>query len=355
MLTDELDISVEKTTASRLSQVDFNNLAFGKVFSDHMFEMDFVDGNWQAPSIRPYQELFLSPATSALHYGQSIFEGMKAHLTEEGTVVFFRPDENIKRMNRSAERMCMPTVPEEVFMEAMRQLVKLDREWIPREEGSALYIRPFMFANDDFLGVKASDTYKFLIITGPVAGYYSQPVRVKIETHYSRACEGGVGAAKTAGNYAASLLPAQKAREEGYDQLIWTDAKEHKYLEEAGTMNVMFLVGEELITAPLTNTILPGVTRKSVLKLAQDMGVKVVERKFSVDELIGAIESGTLRDAFGVGTAATLVHIQSIGHAGKEYELPPVEERKVSNKIKDHLEALKRGKVEDKYGWLVEA
>ncbi len=352
MLTKAIDIPIQKTERSRIQDVDFNNLQFGKVFSDHMFVMDYCNGEWQQPSIQPYQELKLTPATSMLHYGQGIFEGLKAHPGPNGEVYFFRPEENIKRMNASAERMCMPQIPEDLFMDAMRQLVDLDQDWIPDDPESSLYIRPVMFGMDDFIGVAPAQTYKFLIITGPVAGYYSKPVNVKVETKYSRACPGGVGAAKAAANYAMSLYPAQKAREEGYDQLIWTDAKEHRYIEESGTMNVMFLINDELITAPLSDTILPGVTRKSVLEVAREWGVKVSERKLSVEELQEAIDRGSLQDAFGTGTAATIAHIRSIGYQGQSYELPPVEERELSNQLKDHLEKLKRGQIEDERGWL---
>ncbi len=346
-------IRVEKTERSRLPEVDFDNLAFGREHSDHMFMMDYQDGAWQEPKIAPFQDLHLSPFTSALHYGQSIFEGMKAHLDPNDEVVFFRPYDNIERMNNSAERMCMPKVDPELFMEAMKQLAELDKDWIPRKEGSALYIRPLMFGADEFLGVQAAESYRFFILTGPVAGYYSKPVDVKVETHYSRACEGGMGAAKTAGNYAGSLYPAALARKEGFDQLIWTDAKEHRYIEEAGTMNVMFLIDGTLVTAPLLDTILPGVTRRSVLTIAEEMGIKVEERRLSVEELVNAYDEGKLEDAFGTGTAATIAHIQSITHGNKVMKLNDPSERELSNKIKEHLEAYKRGRVEDKHGWLV--
>jgi branched-chain amino acid aminotransferase len=356
MIEQTSKIRVEKTERSRLPEVDFENLAFGKEHSDHMFMMEYENGSWQEPRIVPFQDLQLSPFTSALHYGQSIFEGMKAHLDPNDDIVFFRPYDNIERMNNSAERMCMPQLDPELFMEAMKQLAQLDKDWIPRKEGSALYIRPLLFGADEFLGVQAAESYRFYILTGPVAGYYSKPVDVKVETHYSRACEGGMGAAKTAGNYAGSLYPAALARKEGFDQLIWTDAKEHRYIEEAGTMNVMFLIDGKLITAPLSyDTILPGVTRKSVLTIAEEMGVPVEERRLSVEELVEAFDKGTLEDAFGTGTAATIAHIQSITHGDKTMKLKDPAEREVSNKIKEHLEAYKRGRVEDKHGWLVRA
>ena len=353
MIEQSSKIRLEKTERSRLQEVDFDNLAFGREHSDHMFMMDYKEGAWQEAQIVPFQDLRISPFTSALHYGQAIFEGMKAHLDPNGRVVFFRPYDNIERLNNSAERMCMPQVDPELFMDAMKQLADLDKDWIPRKEGSALYIRPLMFGADEFLGVQAAEAYRFFILTGPVAGYYSKPVDVKVETTYSRACEGGMGAAKTAGNYAGSLYPAALARKEGFDQLIWTDAKEHRYIEEAGTMNVMFLIDGTLITAPLHDTILPGVTRKSVLTIAEEMGVSVDERRLSVEELAEAYDDGKLEDAFGTGTAATIAHIQSISYGDKLMKLKDPAQRDFSNKIKEHLEAYKRGRVEDKHGWLV--
>ncbi len=236
-------------------------------------------GKWQDARITPFADMKMSPANSALHYGQSIFEGLKAFRSEsEDKILIFRPEENCKRLNRSAKRMCMPEIPEELFMEGLSQLVDLDRKWVPNKEDSSLYVRPFMFATDEYIGVRPSETYRFIIFTSPVGSYYSEPVKVKIETHYTRAVSGGTGAAKTAGNYAASLYPAKLAQEQGYHQLIWTDGKEHKYIEEAGTMNIMFVIGNKLRTAPLTDTILPGITRASVLQMAKDWGLDVQEK-----------------------------------------------------------------------------
>jgi len=348
-----MQIKVEQREVSKIDQVDFDNLAFGRVFSDHMLEMEYKDGSWQDPKIIPYGPISLDPGLTTLHYAQSIFEGLKAYKNEAGEIFLFRPDENIKRMNRSAERMCMPEIPEDLFMEGIKQLVKLDEKWIPLESQGSLYIRPLMFGSDEFIGVRASDTYRFYIMTGPAGGYYSEPVRVKVETEFTRAAEGGVGAAKTAGNYAASLYPAKLANNQGYDQLIWTDGKEHKFIEESGTMNVMFQINGTIITPPLSSSILPGITRNTVLQVAEKWGVPVEERKISVEEVISSLEQGTLTDAFGVGTAATIAHIKTIAYDDVDYELPEVESRDFSNKILTYLNDYQRGRVEDELGWTV--
>lgn len=351
-MTDTLDIQITPTQSSKLSQVDFNNLAFGKTFSDHMFVADYEDGEWKNFKIIPYQDLTISPANATLHYAQSIFEGLKAHRNKEGEILIFRPEENAKRLQRSAERMCMPPVPIELFMEAIEELIKLDQAWVPSDVGTSLYIRPFQFANDPFIGVRPSERYKFMILTGPVGGYYSEPVKVKIEKHFTRAVRGGVGAAKTAGNYAASLYPAKKAQEQGYHQLVWTDGQNHEYIEESGTMNIMFVINGTLLTPPTSDSILEGITRESALTLARDWGLKVEERPIKVTEVIEAIEKGTLTEAFGIGTAATISHILTIGYEKTDYELPPIESREISNKILDELTKIKMGEVEDKFGWI---
>ncbi len=351
-MTETLDIQVEKTSSSNLSSIDFDQLAFGKTFSDHMFVAEYKNGDWQDMRIEPYKEFTISPANATLHYGQSIFEGLKAYRNSNGEILLFRADANAQRLRRSAERMCMPPVPEELFLESIEQLVSLDSEWIPSKPGTSLYIRPFQFADDPFIGVRASETYKFMVITGPVGGYYSEPVKVKIETNFTRAAKGGVGYAKTAGNYAASLYPAKKANEEGYHQLIWTDAKNHEYIEESGTMNLMVVINDTLLTPPTSESILPGITRESALILAKEWGIKVEERPIKVDEIIQAIERGTLSEAFGIGTAATVSHIKTIGHEGTDYELSPVTDRPISNRILDTLTKIKHGEEEDRYGWI---
>ena len=352
MLNETLSLKITKSDNSRINSVDWDNLPFGKVFSDHVLVMEYKGGTWHQPEIKPFESFNLHPATSALHYGQSIFEGMKANKTSQGDVLIFRPEINESRFAESCSRMCMPVLPEGMFTELIRRVVELDRNWIPNREGYSLYIRPFMFATDDFIGIKPSETYKFVIFTCPVGAYYTQPVNVKIEEYYTRAAEGGVGRAKTAGNYAASLYPAKLAQEQGFHQLIWTDAKEHKYIEESGTMNIVFEIGGKLITpSEDSDTILRGVTKRSVVEIAKSWGVEVEERKVTVVEIIEGLRNGTVTDAFGAGTAATIAHIAKIGFRDEIFELPPVGQRELSNKIKDYLNDLKTGKVEDEFNW----
>ena len=348
---DTLNISVNRTSVSRLAQTDFNDLPFGKTFSDHMFVADYEDGEWKNLQIVPYGEISMSPAASALHYGQAIFEGIKAYRQENGQTVIFRPLNNYERFNISAERMVMPAVPEEIFMQGMAQLINLDRDWVPTSDGQSLYIRPFMFATDPVIGVHASASYKFIIITGPTGAYYPKPIKVKIETHYARAVEGGVGYAKTAGNYARSLYPTQQAQKEGFDQLIWTDAKEHAYIEESGTTNVMFVIDDVLITPSTRDTILDGVTRNSILALARSWGMTVEERRVTVAEVIEAARRGTLQEAFGAGTAATIAHIAQIGFQDELFTLPDPATREFSNKALKALSDIRYGLAEDEFGW----
>jgi branched-chain amino acid aminotransferase len=294
------------------------------------------------------------PGNATLHYGQAIFEGMKAYKNEQGKVLVFRADANAKRLNESATRMCMPTFPEETFMEALRQLLILDKGWVPQEKGSSLYIRPFMFAMDNYLGVKPSETYRFMIFTSPVGAYYSKPVSVKVETTYTRACEGGTGEAKAAGNYAASLYPALMAQKEGYDQLLWTDGKTHSQIEESGTMNVMFKIKGTLITAPTHGgTILKGITRNSVLQLAKDWGQAVEERFLAVSELEEALKNGSLEEAFGVGTAATIAYINKINVNGKDYSLPEPSKDAFSTRVLKTLDGIKYGELQDPHQWII--
>ncbi|MGK6349909.1 branched-chain amino acid aminotransferase [Parapedobacter sp. DT-150] len=345
-------IRVEQTQQSRLPQVDFNNLKFGQLFSDHMLVADYTDGHWGEVSIMPYGNLSLSPSTSALHYGQAIFEGMKAYKFANGTVSMFRPDKNLERFNKSALRLEMPAVPEEIFIGGLKTLLDLDRHWVPDITGASLYIRPFMFATEAALGVHPSDSYKFIIITGPVGSYYSKPLRLKVETHFTRAAEGGVGFSKNAGNYALSLHPTRLAQEEGFDQLMWTDANEHKYVEEAGTANLLFRVGDTIIT-PSADTILHGITRRTIIEIANHWGYQTEERKVSVKELVDGIEQGTVTEAFAAGTAATLTPISEIGHEGKIYTLPDPAKQEFSNKVLRYLNDLRYGRIEDEFGWNV--
>jgi branched-chain amino acid aminotransferase len=349
-----LSIPIKRTGKSRLPETDFSNLVFGKTISDHMFVADYKNGEWSDLRIEPYGVLDLEPANAALHYGQSIFEGMKAYKNEKGEVLVFRGDANAQRMNESAARMCMPAIPEEIFMGGLLQLLDLDRDWVPSGKGMSLYIRPYMFATDNYIGVKPSDTYKFIIFTCPVGSYYNKPVSVKVETTFTRATEGGTGAAKTAGNYAASLYPALQAQKAGYDQLLWTDGKSHSKIEESGTMNVMFDINGTIITAPVnTGTILKGITRNSVIQLAKDWNQPLEERFLTVAELQESLENGTLREAFGTGTAATIAHIERIHVNGKDYLLPEKSKKAFSNKVLSELDGIKFGEIPDTRGWIV--
>ncbi len=345
-----LDIRVEKVAQSRVAEMDFHNIDFARQYADHMFIADYDGNEWHDFRIVPYGNISISPANPAIHYGQSVFEGLKAYKNAAGEVLIFRPHKNFERMNISAERMMMPQLSEEIFMEGMRELINLDRDWVPDVAGTSLYIRPFMFATDEYIGVRPSDTFTFMIITCPVGAYYARPVKVKIEEHYTRAVKGGTGFAKTAGNYAASLYPAHLAQKEGYDQLIWTDGQFHKLIEESGTMNIMFVINNTLITAPVGDTILNGITRDSVLELARDWGMKVEVRPLEVEELIAAIEDNQLQEAFGVGTAATIAHIEVIAYRGHDYPLD-LGRRQFSAKVLDALNDIRYGRAEDKFGW----
>lgn len=350
-MTETLDIQITQTNRSRLAETDFENLPFGKTFTDHMFVADYEGGEWKNLRIQPYGEIGLSPAISALHYGQAFFEGLKAYKHADGKVSVFRPDKNATRFNESAKRLCMPQLPEELFLQSIAALVNLDRNWIPEKENHSLYIRPFMFATDPFLGVNPSATYKYIVLTGPVGPYFSKILRVKIETHYSRASEGGFGYAKAAGNYGGAMLPGKLAVEEGFDQLIWTDARDHQYIEEMGAANIMFVIDGKLITPSTRDTILKGVTRDSVIMLAREWGMPVEERRVAVDEVINAIKEGKLTDAFGAGTAATIAPVGEIAHQGELYTLPDPARRIFSNKMFKTLADIRYGNIADEFGW----
>lgn len=354
MITTGQKIAIERTKASRLPQTDLRNVVFGRVFSDHMFLMDYADGAWREPRITPFADLRMSPAALVLHYSQTIFEGMKAYRREDGGINLIRPQDNIARMNRSAHRMCMPAIPEDLFLEALQELVRLDADWLPRDPEASLYIRPFMFASDEYIGVKPSDGYRFMIITCPVRGYYNEPVRVKVETYYSRAFPGGTGESKCGGNYAAGLYPAKLGQDQGYHQLIWTDGLTHQYVEESGTMNVFFDIGGTLVTPALEGTILRGITRDSIIRIARDEGIPVEERRVKVDEVEAAARSGKLRAAFGAGTAATIAHIGAIAFGDAVIELPGGEARAMPERLGQRLEDIRRSRVADPYGWVVQ-
>ena len=352
MITSAMNIDIEKTAISKISQIDFANLEFGATYSDHMFAVDFRGEEWKNPKVLPFQNISMSPATAALHYGQTIFEGLKAFRGAGNEILVYRPHAHCRRLNKSAERLCMPQVSEEMFLEGLNQLLALDHEWVPNIDGCSLYIRPMMYASDEFIRVKPSANYKFIVFTSPVAKYYSGTVKVIVENKYVRAAEGGVGFTKSGGNYAASLLPAKIAAEKGFQQILWTDAKEHKYIEESGTMNAMFQIDDTLVTPALSSSILAGVTRDSLITIAKDWGIKVEERKISIDELIDAHQSGRLKDAFGTGTAATVTHISEIHYNGTDLVLPDVSKRELSTKLAEELINIRLGKAEDKFNWI---
>lgn len=346
------DISIRKAEQSKLQDLNLDNLPFGHYFTDHMLEADFENGEWKNIEIKPYQPLLLNPSVAALHYGQAIFEGIKAYKDGEGNAFIFRPQDNYKRFNISAERMQMPQVPEELFMEGMRQLIALDSNWIPTKEDHSLYIRPFMFSSDDVIGVRPSDTYKFMIILSPTGPYYSAPMRIYVEEKYVRAVPGGVGYAKAAGNYGAAMYATAQAKKKGYDQVLWMDAFEHRYVQEIGTMNVFFIIGNTAFTPDLNEgTILDGVTRQSAITLLKEMGFKVEEKHLSIDDIIDAYKAGLLYEVFGTGTAATISLIKELCY--KDFVMKfVVENWKTAPTLKKWLTDIREGRREDKYGWM---
>lgn len=348
-----ITVKLTQTKQSRLPEVDFNNLVFGRTFSDHMYVLDYADGKWTEGEIVPFDYLQMNPASLVLHYGQAIFEGMKAERGPNGEAILFRPELNIERFNKSAVRLAMPEIPHDTFMNALISLIGLDRDWIPTQEGSSLYLRPFMYASDEFIGVQPSSKYKFVIFTCPVGAYYGKPVSVYIEDHYIRAASGGTGFAKAAGNYAASLYPSKLAKENGFDQILWTDATEHKYVQEIGTMNVFFIIDGKVVTPELTDCILPGTTRKTLIHLFKDEGLSVEERPVTVQEIFEAHDAGKLEDCFGAGTAAVISPISKLGTKERTIELPGMETRTISNNMKKRLVNIKRGLEPDTFNWLV--
>lgn len=336
---------------SRIQEVDFNHLEFGKYVADHMLVCDYARGTWNTPAIIPFGDLSVSPTTLALHYGQTVFEGMKAFRMDDGRINLFRIHKHYERLTRSLDRMCMAIVPEEVFVEGLRQLIGLDKAWVPAAPGTALYIRPFAFASEAKFGVKVSDEYKFIIFSGPVAGAFQKPLRVKVETDYARAARGGTGAAKCGGNYGGAFYPTQKAKEAGYDQVLWTDSRDHQYIEESGMMNILFVMDGKLVTPPLSDSILDGVTRDSLLTLAGDLGIPVETRPVSLDELEKAFRHRTITEAFGAGTAAIVAPIGTIHIRGIDYQLPDYTPGAVMFRLRDKLEAIRTGKEADKHNW----
>lgn len=344
-------IPVERTTRSRISEIDFNNLEFGKYISDHMVVASYSRGQWHEMKVVPYGPLPMTPAILALHYGQSVFEGLKAFRNADGDICVFRAQRHSQRLNRSLERMCMPAVSEEMFIQGIHALLEVDQAWVPTSPGSSLYIRPVVFATESRFGVKVSDEYLFVIMTSPVGPYFSKPLRVKVEDHFVRAAEGGPGYAKCAGNYGGAFYPTLLARDQGFDQVLWTDARNHEYIDEAGVMNVMFVADGKLITPELTSAILDGVTRDSILQLAPTMGMPAEVRKVSVEEIARGLERGTVTEAFGAGTAAVVSPIATINIKGVDYHLPEPGPDSFQQRVKRKLNDIRMGLEADVFGW----
>lgn len=353
MTSDKINIIPNEN--SKIHEVDFDNLVFGKKFSDHMFVMDYEGGSWGVPVIKPYGKIQISPALNTLHYGQAVFEGMKAFYVDENTINIYRPEDHFDRLNYSSGRMGIPETDFDTFITALEELIRLDHQFVPKQDQSALYIRPFVFASDDLLAARSSSKFSFYIITSPVGAYYEEgfnPVSLTTTNEYVRAVVGGTGDVKTAGNYAASFLPAKKAKEDGFTQVLWLDAKEHKYIEEVGTMNIHFLIGDTLVTPKLTGSILGGITRRSVTSLAEEWGYNVEERRITIDEVFEASEKGTLKEVFGSGTAAVISPVGLINHQGKEidFEIDTIGE--FAKRLYDEITGIQYGKIEDRHNWV---
>jgi branched-chain amino acid aminotransferase len=346
-------MKIEKTSASKLNHVDFENLSFGSVFTDHMFVCNYKEGQWQTPEVLPYQPLSFEPSMSVLHYGQAVFEGMKAYKDEGGKVWLFRPDENFKRINRSSVRLQIPKFPKEYFFEGLKTLLKIDNDWIKPGFGNSLYIRPFVFSSQAGVQASPAKEYMFIIICCPVKAYYGGEVNVLIAEEYSRAADGGIGFTKAAGNYAAQFYPTALAQEQGYQQIVWTDAKSHEYLEEAGTMNIFFRIGDKLLTAPTNDRILDGVTRKSVIQIAKDAGIEVDVRPIKISEIVAASKNNSLKEMFGSGTAVVINPIKSFGYQGVNYKLPEVA-HPIASKLKEQIMSIQYNLTSDPHGWRFE-
>jgi branched-chain amino acid aminotransferase len=347
-------MEVIKTKKSRRDQIDFENLGFGEIFSDHMLIMDYKDGEWGSAQIVPYGPIEVFPALCSFHYGQIIFEGLKGFYTRMGAINIFRPQKYHERMNRSCQRLCIPEISFDNFIEGLKELVTLDREWVPKKRGYSLYIRPFIFASDNFLGVRVSETYRFMIITSPVGAYYREglnPVRLITPGEFTRAAKGGLGEAKTPANYAATLLPAEEAKKKGFTQVLWLDGKERKYVEEVGTMNLFFLIGDKLITPSLGGSILAGVTRDTVIHLAREWKIKIVERRISIDEVFKTSKEGKLREVFGTGTAAVISPVGEIHHNDNRIVINEGKIGPLSQRLYDEITGIQYGEKLDKFGW----
>jgi branched-chain amino acid aminotransferase len=345
------DIKTTTIAESNLSKIDINNIMMGKSFSDHIFICDYFDGAWQNPRIEPMAMIPTHPAAMALHYGQAIFEGMKATLGKNGQPLLFRPTENAKRLNFSADRMGMPQFPEDLFVEGCKKLVALDKNWIPTADGSSLYLRPFMYADEPFIGMRAATSYKFIIMGSPAGPIYSHKIKLYAENHYIRAANGGTGEAKAAGNYAAAIRPTEEAKAKGYDQVLWLDAQNYEYIQEVGTMNIFFKIDGKFITPNLSGSILSGITRMSVIEVLRDKGFEVTERPITMTEIKEAAKNGSLEEAFGAGTAVGIAMVAEIGNDDFNIKFPT--ENPVAELVKTTLTGIKLGEIEDKFGWIV--
>ena len=350
METDLYEIDIVKAEKSKIQDVDFENINFGRVFTDHMFTCDFVDGKWQQPKIMPYQAMTIDPSARVFHYGQAVFEGMKAYKDDNGEVFLFRPEDNHSRINKSAARLAIPEFPKAYFMNGLTTLLNLDKDWVKPGVGNSLYIRPFVIATDSAIAAAPSSNYRFMIICSPAKAYYTGTVRVLIAEKYSRSADGGVGFAKAAGNYAAQFYPTSLAQKSGFQQIIWTDANSHEYLEEAGTMNIFFRINNTLITAPTSDRILDGITRKSVIQLAKDNNIDIEVRRISVSEIKEAAHNGSLKEIFGTGTAAVISPVSAFEHAGETFEIPNLDDS-FASLFKKQLLEIQHNLQEDKHNW----
>lgn len=346
-----LEIDIKRSSNSKIGEVDFNNLSFGKVFTDHILVCDYKDGTWNIPQIVPYQPISLEPSSKIFHYGQSVFEGMKAYKDSEGHIWLFRPLENQKRINISAERLAMPAIPQDYFMEGLKTLLQVDAQWIPETEGSSLYIRPFIFATGKGFHASPADEYKFVIACAPSGSYFTGKVKVLIEENYSRAANGGVGYTKAGGNYAGQFYPTQLAIKKGYHQVIWTDDSSHEFIEEAGAMNVFVRFNDTLVTSPTSDRILDGITRKSIIDLARAEGIPVEIRKISITELMDGAINGTLLEMFGAGTAAVISPIASFGYREADYDLPEQLNKSYASLLKKRITDIQYNKGADPFNW----
>jgi branched-chain amino acid aminotransferase len=351
-MTTDPALSITPTSQSRINEVDLSDPGFGRIFSDHMLEVEYSNGQWQSPEIKPYGPIEITPALNALHYAQSVFEGTKAYYVDDETINLFRLEKNYERLVQSCQRMCIPEISKEIFIDGIRELVKLDYQWVPKEGDNTLYIRPMVCAFDPVIAARVSETYRLFVITSPVGAYYGEPVRLTTSPKHARAVKGGVGSAKAAGNYAASYYPAQKAKEKGFDQVLWLDAFERKYVEEVGTMNIFFVLDGTLVTPKLQGTILPGITRDSVLQIAHQWDLPVEERNISIEEVLNAGDEGVLEEVFGAGTAAVISPVKEVHHKGRRVKVHDKERGPIGQRLYEEITGIQRGKLEDPFGWV---